>query len=127
MNKALLGKQAWRLITNPESLMANILPKYCKKEQFIKVKPQPGNSWIWKSLLIRRDVTLKGIDVQVWSGLQISISEGGLEKLNTGRVNELNNQRFMCPISHNWNIIPGTLNNEEKSWLQQRTFFYFWR
>ena len=66
MDKALIGKQSWRLITKLESHMANILlPKYCKKEQFIEVKPQSSNSWIWKSLLIGRDVVLKGIDVQV--------------------------------------------------------------
>ena len=45
MNKALLGKQALRIITNPDSLVAaTVLPKYCKYEHFTKVKNQSGSS-----------------------------------------------------------------------------------
>ena len=66
MNMALLGKQAWRLLTKLETLVAStLLPKYCKNEPFIKVKSKPCNSWIWKSLLTGRDMIGRGIDVQV--------------------------------------------------------------
>ena len=66
MNKALLRKQAWRIIIKPDSLVTSTLIfKYCKNEQFTKVEPKPGNSWIWKNLLTGRDVILKETDVQI--------------------------------------------------------------
>ena len=66
MNIALFGKQAWRIINEPQGLVASMfIPKYCNKDKFLKVQPKTGNSWIWKSLLIGNDVALKGMDVQV--------------------------------------------------------------
>ena len=74
MNKALQGKQAWKIITKPDSLMvATFLPKYCKNESFVRINPKPGDSWLWKSLLAERDVCLKGLDTQIWSGIQTNI------------------------------------------------------
>ena len=52
MNQALLRKQACRLITVPNSLMASILlPKYCNRSHFLNTKPKPSDSWNWKSIL----------------------------------------------------------------------------
>ena len=76
MSKALLGKQVWRIISKPNSLVATVvLPKYCKDEQ---VKSKPGSSWIWKSILTGKDVVLKGLDIQVWSGQQTTVGNGTL-------------------------------------------------
>ena len=45
MNRAMLGQQAWKMITKPNSLMAStLLPKYCNKESFVKVKPRTWDS-----------------------------------------------------------------------------------
>ena len=66
MNKVLLGKHAWRLISQPESLtVAILLRKYCNKTAFTLVKPKPNDLWCWKSILVGRDVFVKGMDVQI--------------------------------------------------------------
>ena len=63
MNRAMLGKQAWKMITKPSSILATtLLPKFYNKETFVKVKPKECDSWIWKSLLPGRDVYLKKSD-----------------------------------------------------------------
>ena len=64
MNKSLLGKQAWRILTDSNSLVvATILPKYCKNKSFMDIQPKKNDSWIWKSILIGRNVCSIGIDV----------------------------------------------------------------
>ena len=88
MNKALIGKQAWRIISQLGSIVISFfIPKYCKKKQFTKVKPQPSCSWIWKSILTDIDVILKGIDVQVRNGFYLTISDGILEKRDNTSIN----------------------------------------
>ena len=72
MNKALLGKQTWRIIQKLDSFMASVfLPKYYKEEPFTKVKQKPSSTWSWNSIFIGMDVILKGLDIQVWNGKQI--------------------------------------------------------
>ena len=69
MNKALLGKKAWRVISEPKSLMAiTLLPKYCKEKNFIDYEPKPSDSWVWKSILQGKELCVKGIDIQIWEG-----------------------------------------------------------
>ena len=123
MNKALLGRQAWRMITKPKALMVStLLSKYCKNELFTKVKPKPGNSWIRKSLSSGRDVVLKGIDIQVWSGKQTSFSTGVFGKCDSGRShNAPNLLRLICPISHTWKTTY-LINNDENNLFQQSIF-----
>ena len=126
MNRALLGKQAWRMITNNDSIVASLLlPKYYRNEEFTEVKPQANSSWIWKIMLVGRDVILKGLDVQVWSGEQTSFSEGRLVKRRSEVVDRTSNlQNFMCPITHAWKsnqTIDSSLQ-ENLSLLHQKTF-----
>ena len=112
---ALLGKQAWHLLTKPSTLVAStFLPKYCKNEPFIKVKSKPCNSWIWKSLLTERDVISMGIDVQVWSGKQTTLLAG---KFALGINPSL--ESHMCQHTHIWKT---PTCHEETMVLQQKAF-----
>ena len=127
MNEAILGKQTWKIITKPQTLVASILlPKYYNKEQFTKVKPKADNSQIWKSLLTGRVMVLKGIDVQVWSGLQTSILNGSLKKHDIESINnDINIRKIMCPLTHNCKRTTqaqNQLNNENHKFLHQRTY-----
>ena len=119
MNMALLGKQAWRIITNPNSLLATILlPKYCKNESFTKVSYKPGSSWIWRSILIGRDVVLKGLDFQIWSGQQTKVANGSLTQDSDNNLPQI--KELICHQSHTWKIIQtrNNLNQDNLRMLQ---------
>lgn len=58
-NLAMLGKQCWRNITNPESLCARILKaKYFPNTNLMHVQKKEGSCFTWQSILAGRD-TLK--------------------------------------------------------------------
>ena len=101
MNKALLEKQAWKIISEPDSMVSTtLLNKYCRKEPFTKVKDRPGSSWIWRSILTGRDVILKSLDVQVWSGQQTATVNGNMTQTNENNSPLLKD--LIRPISHTW-------------------------
>ncbi|XP_031116718.1 uncharacterized protein LOC116020382 [Ipomoea triloba] len=52
MNLALLGKQAWRLITNPDSLVARVYKsRYFPNCSYFDAKAGSNPSFIWHGLL----------------------------------------------------------------------------
>ena len=68
-NKALLAKQAWRILTNPNSLMAKTLrQKYFPNSEFLSVKVSPLASFTWKSILSARELLSKGLKKIVGDG-----------------------------------------------------------
>lgn len=59
-NQALLAKQAWRILANPECLLARVLlGKYCHNKSFMDVQSPSSCSHGWRSILHGRDL-LKG-------------------------------------------------------------------
>lgn len=51
-NQALLAKQAWKILTKPESLLARILlGKYCHKQHFLEIQTPTVCSHGWRSIL----------------------------------------------------------------------------
>ena len=56
-NKAMLAKQCWRLMTNPNSLMAKILKmNYFPHSEVLDAKVPPNASFIWRSIMSARGV-----------------------------------------------------------------------
>ncbi|XP_050142150.1 uncharacterized mitochondrial protein AtMg00310-like [Malus sylvestris] len=65
-NIALLAKQCWRLIHDPDSLWARVLKeRYFPNVSFLEAKKGGRASWAWASLLEERDLILKGARWQV--------------------------------------------------------------
>jgi len=68
-NQALLAKQAWRILTAPNSLLARVLMgKYCHKESFLKTQVTTACSHGWRSILHGRDLLSEGIGKAIGNG-----------------------------------------------------------
>ncbi|XP_019103643.1 uncharacterized mitochondrial protein AtMg00310-like [Beta vulgaris subsp. vulgaris] len=87
-NRALLAKQAWRVITNEESLMAKVLKgKYFPAKSFMEATVSPNSIYPWRSILSARDVLSKGARIVVSDGSAIRIWEDpGVPNLPNFRV-----------------------------------------
>ncbi|XP_074337381.1 putative mitochondrial protein AtMg00310 [Apium graveolens] len=73
-NVALLGKQGWRLITNPESLVARIFKAfYFPQSNFLHAKLGSSPSFIWRSVFEAQDMIKNGLRCRVGSGNSVSI------------------------------------------------------
>ncbi|GJQ99829.1 reverse transcriptase [Tanacetum coccineum] len=60
-NMALLAKQGWRLLINPDAFWGRILKGiYFPNSNFLVAKKGSHPSWIWSSLLHDRDLLLQG-------------------------------------------------------------------
>lgn len=71
-NKALLAKQAWRILENPNTLWAKTLKSiYFPNKTFLKAKCTNNCSWFWKSLISSKELLKKGICWEVGNGENI--------------------------------------------------------
>lgn len=70
----MLGKQGWRLITNPDSLLAqNLKARYYPRGSFVKARKSYKPSYFWRSILERRDLLVKGLRWRVGNGEDILV------------------------------------------------------
>ena len=59
MNKAMLAKQYWRMVHNPNSLLAQTFkPKYFPRTSILDCNPKPHHSWIWKNNISQKNSPL---------------------------------------------------------------------
>jgi hypothetical protein len=73
-NQAMLGKQCWRLITEPNSLCARVLKgRYFPDCDFLKAHKPRLSSFTWRSILFGRDLVMKGLQWGVGNGASINI------------------------------------------------------
>lgn len=73
-NLALLGKQSWRILMNPDCLMSRILmAKYFWNKDFLDVPVQANGSFIWKSICASRRLIKEGGIIQVGDGHMIRV------------------------------------------------------
>lgn len=75
-NKALLAKQAWRMLINPDSLWT-MFPKelYFPNKNLMEAKYNNNSSWLWKNIIKRRDLLKQGIRWEVSNGENINLWE----------------------------------------------------
>jgi hypothetical protein len=73
-NQAMLGKQCWRLISEPTSLCARVLKGryYPNTDVLSAVKPK-SSSFTWRSILFGRELLLRGLRWGVGNGDSIRI------------------------------------------------------
>lgn len=74
VNLSMLGKQCWRLITNPESLVARLYKaKYYANFEFMEAGLGSSPSFIWRSILEAKKVISAGSSWRIGTGQEINI------------------------------------------------------
>jgi hypothetical protein len=75
-NQAMLGKQCWRILTEPDSLCAKVLKgRYFPNCTFLDA-PQPrSSSFTWRSLMYGKEILMKGVLWRVGDGKTIRINK----------------------------------------------------
>ncbi|XP_019181686.1 PREDICTED: uncharacterized protein LOC109176751 [Ipomoea nil] len=75
-NLAMLGKQAWRLLTNTDSLVAKIYKaRYYPKDTFLEATIGNNPSFCWRSIMAAKDLICGGIRRRVGNGKSTLIWE----------------------------------------------------
>jgi hypothetical protein len=73
-NKALLAKQGWRLVQDPNSLVGRIFrAKYYHGVTFLEAKLGSRPSLAWRSILTARELLKDGLQWRVGDGKKIKI------------------------------------------------------
>lgn len=73
-NQAMLAKQAWRLLTVPDSLCARVLKgRYFPNSDFWHAQKPRSSSYTWRSLLHGNDLLLEGIRWGIGDGKTVKI------------------------------------------------------
>ncbi|XP_013608537.1 PREDICTED: uncharacterized mitochondrial protein AtMg00310-like [Brassica oleracea var. oleracea] len=68
-NKALLAKQAWRIVTKPECLLSRVLRgKYCSKAPFLQMDTPKAASHRWRGILVGRDLLVTNLSKAIGDG-----------------------------------------------------------
>jgi hypothetical protein len=74
INLAMLARQAWRLLTNPESLCARVLKaKYFPNSSILDATAMPGISYTWRSILKGVELVKEGMIWRVGDGININM------------------------------------------------------
>lgn len=87
-NKALLVKQCWRVLMNPESITARVLhDKYFKSSNVLNAKLGRNPSLIWRSLWGAMDLLKEGLVWRVGNGKDINIwGDRWIPKLSSYKI-----------------------------------------
>lgn len=79
-NRALLAKQMWRIIINPDSLVSRFLKAiYFKDSVVMLVELGRNSSYLWKSLVWGLELLRKGMRYRVGNGETISMFKDPLD------------------------------------------------
>lgn len=73
-NIALLAKQGWRLVTQPNSLLVRVLKaKHFPSSDFMSSNLKVGASYAWKSLWATKKVLQEGLGWRVGTGSALTL------------------------------------------------------
>lgn len=108
---ALLSKQIWRILTNPNLLMSKVLKvRYFPHSGLLDLKTMGGALWIWKSLHSSIPLLRCGLRKQVGDGKTINIwDDAWLPGKDCGKINSQKPQGCLVNwvsdliSSHKWN------------------------
>ena len=75
-NDALLAKQVWRMLKNPDTLCHRVFKaRFFSDCSILEANPSVNRSYAWKSILSARDVVRKGMVWRIGDGKKVSLKE----------------------------------------------------
>ena len=115
-NLAMLAKQAWHLIHNTHSLFYRVYKsKYFPNCSFMDAKMGNNPSYVWRSLLVARDIIKEGSKWPVGDGSYIEVS---MQKWLTHKP------VFLGEIQPNLNV-KDLINSAIGQWDREKLFVLF--
>ena len=118
-NQALVAKQGWRIIKDPDSLVAQILKaRYFKHSYFLKAGLGSKPSYIWRSVLWGKEVLLKGYRWRIGDGKQINI-------FSSCRIPRLSTFKPITPPNLPGNTCVAELIDENNCWKKDKIYQHF--
>lgn len=122
-NLALLARQGWKLVQNPESLCARVLKsKYYPKDDILDTVFSSGASPVWRGIEQGLELLKKGLIWRVGNGKSIQIQRDQWIPRNEG----LKSAKFIRRSRLRW--VNQLINSESKEWdkeLIENIFFPF--
>lgn len=112
-NLALLGKQGWRLFTQPNSLVSRMYKaRYYLKDSFLTAKIGANPSYVWRSVIETQEILKSGMACRVGSGKTISIlkdpwllsMENSYVQTNHEALTDRTVDSLMCTESTQWDV-----------------------
>lgn len=73
-NLALLGKQTWRLVPRPESLVSKVSkPRYYPETNNLAAKLGANPNYVWRSVIASQELLKTGLARRVGNGSNVDI------------------------------------------------------
>ncbi|XP_021803280.1 uncharacterized protein LOC110747404 [Prunus avium] len=73
-NQAMLAKLAWKIHTEPHSLIAQLLrAKYCTRKSVLEVYAGQGSSYLWRSVIWGRGLMKNGLHWRIGRGELVGV------------------------------------------------------
>jgi ribonuclease HI len=112
-NLAMLARQSWRLLQNPDSLCCEVLKAmYFPDTTILEAKPKPGMSYSWRSILQGLQLLKEGVIWRVGTGEHIKVwtdpwtPRGRTRRPCTpdGLGEDLKVEDLIDPMSNQWDL-----------------------
>ncbi|XP_013632788.1 PREDICTED: uncharacterized mitochondrial protein AtMg00310-like [Brassica oleracea var. oleracea] len=111
-NLALLGKQLWRLVQYPDSLVARVLKgKYFRCSTPLRLNKADRHSYGWTSIMVAKPLMMLGIRQKVHSGNEIRAWEDHWKPTIPARP-----VRPLAPVVHPMTSVRDLMTCNPKTW-----------
>uniref|UniRef100_A0A803QSS3 Reverse transcriptase n=1 Tax=Cannabis sativa TaxID=3483 RepID=A0A803QSS3_CANSA len=130
-NVSLFGKQGWRLLIQPQSLVSRLFKaKYFPNSSFLSAEIGGSPSFVWRSLMEAQQLVKQGAAIRVGSGATVSIlndpwlPDAADPYVHTFLKNgvECVDNRFLCSVGLSGSVVLSVTALNQWLYAQDKTF-----